>query len=87
MCARVRVPALAHRFLSCRSAAAQRHVDGFFRLCDKDSSGSVSFEEFLQEYTRMQMFKALRVLQTKVRVALRTLALWLLCFFLPGPLT
>jgi Ca2+-binding EF-hand superfamily protein len=51
---------------NCSGKTAERHVEGFFRLCDKDSSGEVSFEEFLQEYTRMQMFKALRALQTKV---------------------
>lgn len=39
------------------------HAKAFFQLADTDRDGRVSFEEFLASYSRMQMFKTVRLLK------------------------
>lgn len=39
---------------------AEAHAKGFFKLADKDEGATICIHEFLQEYIRMQSYKALR---------------------------
>eukprot|EP00471_Norrisiella_sphaerica_P012156 CAMPEP_0184494836 /NCGR_PEP_ID=MMETSP0113_2-20130426/29681_1 /TAXON_ID=91329 /ORGANISM="Norrisiella sphaerica, Strain BC52" /LENGTH=787 /DNA_ID=CAMNT_0026880741 /DNA_START=194 /DNA_END=2554 /DNA_ORIENTATION=- len=38
---------------------AKRNVDDFFRIADTDNSGTISWEEFVEEYVRMQLAKSI----------------------------
>mmetsp|Transcript_4827 Transcript_4827/g.7669 ORF Transcript_4827/g.7669 Transcript_4827/m.7669 type:complete len:816 (-) Transcript_4827:121-2568(-) len=38
---------------------AKRNVEDFFRIADADNSGTISWEEFVEEYVRMQLAKAI----------------------------
>lgn len=42
---------------------AKNNVDGFFLMADPQRTGAVYFVEFMAEWLRMQLFKAMRVLR------------------------
>jgi Ca2+-binding EF-hand superfamily protein len=50
---------LANAMMTCGMAAraARKHAQDFFKLCDVNEGGTVSIQEFMTEYTRMQSFK------------------------------
>mmetsp|Transcript_14425 Transcript_14425/g.28179 ORF Transcript_14425/g.28179 Transcript_14425/m.28179 type:complete len:688 (+) Transcript_14425:99-2162(+) len=45
-------------------AKADTYASGFFRVTDKQFLGTLTFQDFLQEYCRMHIYRCLRSLQT-----------------------